>query len=127
MSGTSGKTCLYPTAQGSGRVPGAPDWDKKILPQATLNTVQVFLLIFFMLAGLGTLTMAAVGLSPFEAISVTLAALTNVGPAFESFGPTCNYTSLPAFAKMFLAFYMLLGRLELMSVLVIFTRGFWRK
>ena len=101
--------------------------DKKILPQATLNTVQVFLLIFFLLAGLGTLTMAAMGLSPFEAISVTLAALTNVGPAFESFGPTCNYTSLPAFAKMFLAFYMLLGRLELMSVLVIFTRGFWRK
>lgn len=101
--------------------------DKKILPQATLNAVQVFLLIFFLLTGLGTLTMAAVGLSPFEAISVTLAALTNVGPAFESFGPTCNYISLPAFAKMFLAFYMVLGRLELMSMLVIFTRGFWRK
>ncbi len=101
--------------------------DKKIQSQATINSVQVFVLTFMLLTGLGTLVMAAHGLSPFESISVTLAALTNVGPAFDGFGPTCNYIPLPWSAKMFLAFYMMLGRLELMSVLVLFTRAFWRK
>jgi len=101
--------------------------DKKIQTPTMINSVQVFVLFFLLLTGFGTLVMAAYGLSPFEAISVTLAALSNTGPAFDSFGPTCNYIGLPNLAKMFLAFYMMLGRLELMSVLVIFTRGFWRK
>lgn len=101
--------------------------DKKIQSQTTINSAQVFVLIFLLLTGFGTIVMSAFGLTPFESISVTLASLSNAGPAFDSFGPTCNYIPLPGPAKMFLAFYMMLGRLELMSVLVLFTRGFWRK
>lgn len=101
--------------------------DKKIQSQTTINSVQVFVLTFLLLTGFGTLVVASCGLTPFESLSVTLASLTNVGPAFDSFGPTCNYIPLPGPVKMFLAFYMMLGRLELMSVLVVFTRGFWRK
>ena len=101
--------------------------DKKIQSQTTINSAQVFVIIFLLLTGLGTIVMSAFGLTPFESISVTLASLSNAGPAFDSFGPTCNYIPLPGSAKMFLAFYMMLGRLELMSVLVLFTRGFWRK
>ncbi len=101
--------------------------DKKIQSQTTINSAQVFVIIFLLLTGFGTIVMSAFGLTPFESISVTLASLSNAGPAFDSFGPTCNYIPLPGSAKMFLAFYMMLGRLELMSVLVLFTRGFWRK
>lgn len=101
--------------------------DKKIVPQQTINSVMVFVTIFFFLLGIGSLVLSALGLPPFEALSVSLASLSNVGPAFESFGPTCNYIGIPTLGKFFLAFLMMLGRLELMTVLVIFTKAFWRK
>ncbi len=101
--------------------------DNKILPQATVNSVMVFLTMYAFLLGLGAIVMSTQGLTPFESISVTIASLSNVGPAFETFGPTYNYEGISAFAKIFLAFYMMLGRLEIMSVLVLFTRLFWRK
>lgn len=101
--------------------------DKKALSSNTLNQVMVFIVMYMFLLLLGALVLGWQGLSPFESFSVTMASLGNVGPAFETYGPTCNYIGLTDFSKIFLAFYMMIGRLELMTVLVLFTRGFWRK
>lgn len=101
--------------------------DKRVLPTHTVNVVMVFFTLYAFLLLLGALVLCWQGLLPFEALSVAAASLTNVGPAFGSFGPTCNYLGLTAFSKIFLACYMMIGRLELMTVLVLFTRHFWRK
>lgn len=101
--------------------------DKRVLAASTINAVMVFLVLYGFLLLLGSLVLAWQGLSPFEALSVTMASLGNIGPAFETYGPTCNYIGLTDFSKIFLAFYMMIGRLEIMTVLVMFTRHFWRK
>ncbi len=101
--------------------------DKRVISAHTINAVMVFFLLYGFLLIIGALVLAWQGLTPVEAFSVTVASLANVGLAFEGFGPTCNYIGLTDFSKVFLAFYMMIGRLELMTVLVLFTRHFWRK
>ena len=70
--------------------------------------------------------MAAMGL-PFEtAISSVAATLNNIGPGLQAVGATMNYAAVPAAGKVFLSLCMVLGRLELFSVLVLFVPAFWR-
>lgn len=101
--------------------------DRRVLSAHTINAVMVFLVLYGFLLLLGAMVLSWQGLEPIEALSVTIASLANVGPAFGTYGPTCNYIGLTDFSKIFLAFYMMIGRLELMTVLVLFTKHFWRK
>lgn len=101
--------------------------EKKSLPPDTTNTVMIFLVIYAFLMFLGSLVMAFQGLTMIEAISTTAACLCNVGPAFDTFGPTGNYSTISNFGKIFLSIYMMLGRLELFTVLVLFSKSMWRK
>lgn len=66
----------------------------------------------------------ASGLDPVTAFSATVACLTNLGPGLGDVGP--HYGTLDAFPKLLLTFAMLLGRLELFTLLVLFTPGFWK-
>mgnify|MGYP000644551376 CR=1 FL=1 len=59
--------------------------------------------------------------------SAVAASLGNIGPGLGSVGPTDNFAHVPAFGKLVLAFCMLLGRLELFTVLVLVFPSFWRK
>ena len=61
------------------------------------------------------------------ACSAVVSSMSNVGPGFGSVGPMCSYAHLNDFAKLFLAFLMLVGRLEIFTVMVLFTKAFWRK
>ncbi len=62
--------------------------------------------------------------SSFGAVAATLG---NIGPGIGAVGPAENYSHIPAFGKWFLSFLMLMGRLELFTVLVIFSPSFWKK
>lgn len=74
-----------------------------------------------------TLALAAMGLDLVTALSAVSTALTNVGPGLgEVIGPAGNFSTLPSAAKWLLAAAMLLGRLELMTVVVLFSRHYWR-
>ncbi|HIA83334.1 MAG TPA: TrkH family potassium uptake protein, partial [Candidatus Marinimicrobia bacterium] len=53
-------------------------------------------------------------------------AIGNVGPAFGAFGPTDNYALLHPIGKWMLTFCMLLGRLEIFTIMVLFSRTFWK-
>lgn len=61
-----------------------------------------------------------------SAAGAVATSLGNVGPAIGQFGPTDNFAEVPVIGKWVLSFIMLLGRLELFSVLILFTRAFWR-
>ena len=65
------------------------------------------------------------GLNPESAFSASAACLGNIGPGFGSVGPTMNYAPLPAVGKLILAGMMLIGRLELYTVLVLLFLRRW--
>ena len=61
-----------------------------------------------------------------SAIGAAASSMGNIGPALGSFGPTDNYALLPDSGKWVLSFCMLLGRLEIFTVMVLFSRTFWK-
>jgi trk system potassium uptake protein TrkH len=67
------------------------------------------------------------GVGAVEAVSAVAACLTNEGPGLGSVGPMGNYASLGEFAKWVLSACMLLGRLEIFTVLVLFSGAFWKE
>jgi trk system potassium uptake protein TrkH len=75
-----------------------------------------------------TLCLTATGLDILTALSGALTSLTNVGPGLgHVIGPAGNFSAVPEAAKWLLCLAMLLGRLEILAVLVIFTPLFWRR
>ncbi len=89
------------------------------------NTLGFFL--FFMSAFiLSTLLLSTMGLDLETSIGAAASAMGNIGPALGDFGPTDNYSQLPNQGKWLLSFCMLLGRLEIFTVMVLFSRTYWK-
>ena len=93
---------------------------------SVVDGVASFLVLFFILALLGSLWLAAEGFTPIESLSASLSMLANVGPSLGQFGPAGHYNAVSDVGKMMLSSLMILGRLELLTVLVLLTRDFWR-
>ncbi len=92
------------------------------------RAVVLYISAFLVIWAVATLLLAATGLDLVAAITSALTALTNVGPGLGPLvGPAGNFASLPDFAKWIMALAMLLGRLEILTVLVLFTPIFWRR
>lgn len=91
------------------------------------NSVMALMMSFFLTLGLGAVALSAIGLDPVTAISGSAATLSNVGPGLGPvIGPAGNYASMPDPALWVMSFLMLVGRLELLTVFVVFTAAFWR-
>jgi trk system potassium uptake protein TrkH len=101
--------------------------DGKTVSEDVLSNVSGFLLLYLGTFVAGTLVLAVLGLDALTAVGATAATLGNVGPGFGLVGPANTYATLPAGAHWTLSFLMLVGRLELFTVFVLFTRGFWRR
>ncbi len=86
-----------------------------------------FMLLYITLFGLGTLAMAAWGLSLPSAAGAAATAIGNIGPGLDQLGPTDHFGWLPAGAQLVLVFLMLVGRLEIYTVLLLFHPGLWRR
>jgi len=104
--------------------------DKKLVPSKVLTHILVFLLLYMIIFILGSLVMAVV-LYDFErpllsAIGAVATALGNVGPSIGNLGPVDNFAQVPDFGKVFLSFLMLLGRLELFTILIVLTPAYWK-
>jgi len=91
-----------------------------------LHMVLQFFFLFVVIFCVSVLLVAATGLAPFEAMGAVAATLGNVGPAFGIVGPTMTYAEVHPFAKAVLIADMLLGRLELFTLLVLFHPEFWQ-
>lgn len=90
------------------------------------RAVVLFISSFFVLWAIGTILLAATGLDLITSMTGVLTALTNVGPGLGPIiGPMGNFASLPDAAKWICSAAMLLGRLEILAVLVVFTPTFW--
>jgi len=95
--------------------------------QESVSNIVAFLMIFVILFAAGSLIMTAFTPDLGTAVSCTIACLGNIGPGLNAVGATQNYAEIPSTGKAILVFFMLLGRLELYTVLVIFSPGFWKK
>ena len=104
-----------------------PRYQGRAVSDAILNSVSAFMMMYFLTFGIGSVLMVVLGVAPIAAISSIASAMANAGPGLgPEVGPAGNYSGLPAAAKWVLSAAMLLGRLELMSVLVLFRPVFWR-
>ena len=99
----------------------------KQVPDTVVRSVGLFLSAYLAAIVLGTAALSATELDMGTAASAAVSALANVGPGSSALiGPSGNYASLPDVAKWILSFLMILGRLDIMTVLVLITPTFWR-
>ncbi|MFK7850128.1 MAG: TrkH family potassium uptake protein [Akkermansiaceae bacterium] len=93
--------------------------------------IMFFLILYLMIAMAGTIIVgfleAGTGISMDSCISMIIASISNIGPGFDAVGPTQNYADFRDPTKLFLAWIMILGRLELFAILVLFIPTLWKK
>jgi trk system potassium uptake protein TrkH len=98
-----------------------------ILPMSVMTAVLGFMLIYGgSIVSLSMLLLLS-GMDVSTAFAAVVATINNIGPALGELGPVGNFGGLSSFQLWVLSFSMLLGRLELLTVLVLFTAQFWRK
>ncbi len=103
-------------------------YNRRPLPDAAAISVMAFFFLFALSFSVLTLALSLTGLDYLTAMSASISALANVGPGLGTIvGPTGNYAGLPDAAKWLLSLGMLLGRLELFTILVLLTPAFWRR
>lgn len=115
------KKLIHPRAVFSLKMEG------KSLPENLVLNVLQFFFLYIIIAILATIIMAATGLDLVSAFTSVAATLGNVGPGLGAVGPASNYAMLPSFGKILLSILMLLGRLEIYTVLVLFSISFWKR
>jgi trk system potassium uptake protein TrkH len=99
----------------------------KTVPDQIINNIMAFFIIYVLIFVFSALYMSILGLDFDSALGSVAATLGNVGPGIGKVGPVENYSFIPDAGKWWLAFLMLLGRLELFTVLVLFTATFWKR
>ena len=92
-----------------------------------ITKVAAFVLMYLAIFGLSSLIMSILGLEITSAMGSVAACMGNIGPGLGSTGPVTNFSSVPDPGKWLLSFDMLLGRLELYTVLMILRPSFWRE
>lgn len=99
----------------------------KSIPQEIIFNVLAFFLIYIIVFAFGSLLISFIGLEFESAVGAVAACLGNIGPGLGIVGPALNYGLIPDSGKWLLAFLMLLGRLELFTVLILFSPTFWKR
>ena len=98
-----------------------------IVSSAVLHGIVGMVLLYIGLFVVCTLIMGALGIDLITGASAVAASLGNIGPGLGRVGPALNYSFLPPLAKLILTFCMLVGRLEIYTVLILLFPGFWKK
>lgn len=101
-------------------------FNKRAISKEIVFNILGFFILYMLSFIVGTLVLAFMGIDFVTSLGAAASSLGNVGPALGELGPVNNYGILPAAAKWWCAFLMLIGRLELFTVLILFTPYFWR-
>jgi trk system potassium uptake protein TrkH len=114
------KKALHPSAILSLRL------NNTSIDQGFVFKILAFFILYMILFIIGAGVFSFLGLDFTSAVGASASSLGNVGPGLGSVGPALNFSEIPMFAKWWSSFYMLVGRLELFTVLMLFTPYFWR-
>lgn len=99
----------------------------KAVNQMIVTNVLAFIVFYILTFVAGSIIMAALGLDLESSMGSVIACLGNIGPGIGSVGPVVNFAHIPDVGKWILSFLMLMGRLELFTVMIIFTPVFWKR
>ena len=102
-------------------------YNNRVVSEGIVQNILGFFILYLLSFIIGTLGFAMMGFDFESSVGVAASSLGNVGPALGVFGPIENYTALPSMGLWWSSFLMLLGRLELFTVLILLTPFFWRK
>lgn len=98
---------------------------KPVAHDVTRN-ILAFIIIYLTIFGIGSFVLAITGMDAITAMGSVATSLGNVGPGLGDTGPSTTFSQIPWHAKWILGALMIVGRLEIFTVLIIFTRYFWR-
>ncbi len=110
---------MHPRAVVPIKVGGRP------VASGTVSSIASFMFLYFLLFFVGTLLISLEDFGLATSASAVAATLGNVGPGFDLVGPALNYSIFTNASKLLMSFLMLAGRLELFTVILLFTPGFW--
>ncbi|QCE40625.1 TrkH family potassium uptake protein [Psychroserpens sp. NJDZ02] len=101
-------------------------YNKKAISKEIVFNILGFFILYMISFIVGALGFSMMGINFESSVGIAASSLGNVGPALGQFGPVNNYAALPAIGKWWCSFLMLIGRLELFTVLILLTPFFWR-
>ncbi len=102
-------------------------FNKKIVSNDVMANITAFSFWYIAIFLVGMLILSLLGMDFISAIGAAATTLGNVGPGIGTVGPSLNFANVPTTGKWVLSFLMLVGRLELFTILVIFSKSFWKK
>jgi trk system potassium uptake protein TrkH len=100
--------------------------NKKVGRKDVVYGVAGFVFLYAVITAVTTLVTAASGMGIFSSFSIALSVIGNIGTGFGVIGPGYNFSPFPDYLKWFYSFIMITGRLELWTVLILFTPEYWR-
>ena len=112
---------IHPHAVMSIKLGGKP------VPEEVLNSIWGFFILYLGLFIVAVIIMSSIGLDTVTSFASVAATIGNVGPGFGLVGPASNYLSVPDLGKWVLIFCMILGRLEIYTVIIMLAPAYWRK
>ncbi len=92
-----------------------------------LINIAGFFMIYVFITAISTIVISFFNVDFITSLGAVAATINNIGPGFGLVGPTKNYSALPEAVKWILSFLMMLGRLEVYTVIILFSPAFWRK
>jgi trk system potassium uptake protein TrkH len=101
--------------------------DGKTIPEDVVTAIWGFFILYLGIFALSSLVMAAIGSDLTSAFVSVAACMGNIGPGLGSVGPTDNYAHIPSFGKWLLSLCMIVGRLEVYTLIVILAPAFWKR
>lgn len=98
----------------------------KAIPHEIVRSTMAFVIIYLTIFGVASVILALMGMDAVTAMGSVATSLGNIGPGLNETGPSQSFAQIPSTAKWILSIVMIIGRLELFTVIIIFTRYFWR-
>ena len=100
--------------------------ERKPLPETLVSNIMAFGVLYIFSFIFGTVERSCLGLDKISSAGAVATTLANVGPGLGTVGPVDNFVDVPALGKWILSFLMLAGKLEIFTVIVLFTGRFWK-
>ncbi len=100
--------------------------NNKPVADNTNTSVFSFIVLYLFIFLIGTIIIVIIGADPVTAASAVATSLGNTGPGLGSIGPMSNYSQMPDISKLIFSFLMIIGRLEIYTIFILFTKSFWR-
>ena len=98
----------------------------KLIDEQTNLSIISFILLYIFIFILGTIILTSIGSDPVTSASSVATCMAGIGPGLGTVGPMSNYSAIPEISKVVLSLLMIIGRLEIVTVFVLFGKSFWK-